>query len=749
MVPRLRGVSKTPFWLLIFTLQVIPMTGIVAMTMLLGGCSSGSATSNNLLYYLIAGLGAVAVVVTAVSHCVVSLRVATLASMLQQDPQVIVGDPMCLLKLSRTPWYGVSEIDYLQLAIVQTYNAYALNNATNPQSASHYKRTDSEFDRLEWRTAASEDDRCGASMDEEPFDALKNFMASQQQGRQPTSQNDDEGSSTAHPLLEQMESNHVRRSSLSGASAARSGKNGSVFQRLFTPRGPKAPIFPIAAGTTTGVSADQADGIEPLVGSLDSSQFHSLPASVDERSGLFQRSVTPTAHYPGGNGGGGYGATQAQSINTSNSAFVEVDLRGRNSNGPPINTVCLFDPNGDNNHPEWSLLSKGLKLQSSIFLQLLSTIRVGQSLSSVTLPVHILESRSLLEMLSDMFVNWELLMPIAMGAIQTPEDRVTQVFKWFIAAFHLKPHGAKKPYNSILGEVFQCKFPSFSKSAAATYPARGGNGERSLVYIAEQVSHHPPVSAFCAEYANLLTVRGVYMPKGKMVGLNCAASIGEGSFVISFPTSGHKYRVTFPTFYVSGIMAGTPQLEVGGTVTISDLGQSACNASVEFFRKGWLSGSYDQIHCIIRKSSDPKSIVNEFVGTWHGKIFYKKAGSPAISKDAHGPIFFDPQVYEAEVGGTHRPLAVDCGGHPKQSRAVWAELTPALRAGNAELATAAKTRVEVAQRLERKLLAERGKEHETKYFQFNCGRGVKDATDEERCDEENWDFVGGDQMAKY
>lgn len=343
-------------------------------------------------------------------------------------------------------------------------------------------------------------------------------------------------------------------------------------------------------------------------------------------------------------------------------------------------------------------------------------------------------------------------MPIAMDTIATPEERITQVFKWYISGFHLKPRGPKKPYNSILGEVFQCKFGSFSKTNE-TYPPRA-SGERSLVYLAEQVSHHPPVSAFCAEYANLLSIRGVYMPKGKMVGLNCAASIGEGSFVVSFPTTGYKYRVTFPTAYVSGIVAGTPQLELGGTVQISDLGGSTCSASVEFLRKGWLSGSYDQVHCKILRCADggsngTQNVVQEFVGTWHDKIYFKNPGVAPTSKNARGRVFFDPGVYEAEVGGTHRPMAVDCGGHPKQSRAVWKEVTPALRAGNADAATAAKTKVEIAQRLERKILAQENREHVTSHFKFNLSRSIKDATDEERCDEENWDFIGTEQLARY
>lgn len=41
---------------------------------------------------------------------------------------------------------------------------------------------------------------------------------------------------------------------------------------------------------------------------------------------------------------------------------------------------------------------------------------------------------------------------------QDPKDRMVQVVKWYLSAFHAGRKGsvAKKPYNPILGEVFFC-----------------------------------------------------------------------------------------------------------------------------------------------------------------------------------------------------------------------------------------------------------------------------------------------------
>lgn len=57
------------------------------------------------------------------------------------------------------------------------------------------------------------------------------------------------------------------------------------------------------------------------------------------------------------------------------------------------------------------------------------------------------------------------------------------VVKWYLSGFYKKPKGLKKPYNPILGETFRCYW---------THPTTNSR----TFYIAEQVSHHPPVSAF-------------------------------------------------------------------------------------------------------------------------------------------------------------------------------------------------------------------------------------------------------------
>lgn len=62
-------------------------------------------------------------------------------------------------------------------------------------------------------------------------------------------------------------------------------------------------------------------------------------------------------------------------------------------------------------------------------------------------------------------------------------ERMKAVLTWYLSGLYRKPRGLKKPYNPVLGETFRCSW-IHPESGTRTY------------YVSEQVSHHPPVSAF-------------------------------------------------------------------------------------------------------------------------------------------------------------------------------------------------------------------------------------------------------------
>ncbi|KAK7070467.1 Oxysterol-binding protein-related protein 9 [Halocaridina rubra] len=96
-----------------------------------------------------------------------------------------------------------------------------------------------------------------------------------------------------------------------------------------------------------------------------------------------------------------------------------------------------------------------MESHGSVIHHLLSQVKIGMDLTKVVLPTFILERRSLLEMYADFFAHPDLFCSIADMA--TPQDRMVQVVKWYLSAFHAgrKSEVAKKPYNPILGEIFR------------------------------------------------------------------------------------------------------------------------------------------------------------------------------------------------------------------------------------------------------------------------------------------------------
>lgn len=70
-----------------------------------------------------------------------------------------------------------------------------------------------------------------------------------------------------------------------------------------------------------------------------------------------------------------------------------------------------------------------------------------------------------------------------------------------------------------------------------------------LSFVAEQVSHHPPISAFYAEHVNKrIQFEAWVWTKSKFLGLSIGVhNIGKGT--VTLLDSGEEYTLTFPNGY--------------------------------------------------------------------------------------------------------------------------------------------------------------------------------------------------------
>ncbi|XP_056281477.1 oxysterol-binding protein-related protein 8 [Pseudoliparis swirei] len=248
----------------------------------------------------------------------------------------------------------------------------------------------------------------------------------------------------------------------------------------------------------------------------------------------------------------------------------------------------------------------------SLIWTLLKQVRPGMDLSKVVLPTFILEPRSFLDKLSDYYYHADFLSEAAIE--ENAYNRLKKVVKWYISGFYKKPKGLKKPYNPIIGETYRCMWLH-------------QNTNSKTFYIAEQVSHHPPVSAFyVSNRKDGFCLSGSILAKSKFYG-NSLSAILDGEARLNFLNRGEDYVMNMPYAHCKGILYGTMTLELGGQVTIA-CEKTGYSAQLEFKLKPFL-GSSDSVNHVCGKIKLGKEVLATLEGHWDSEIFIhdKKTGT--------------------------------------------------------------------------------------------------------------------------
>ncbi|KAF7319772.1 hypothetical protein MKEN_00759600 [Mycena kentingensis (nom. inval.)] len=334
--------------------------------------------------------------------------------------------------------------------------------------------------------------------------------------------------------------------------------------------------------------------------------------------------------------------------------------------------------------------------EGSIILSLISQLRVGMDLSRVTFPTFVLEPRSMLERITDFMSHPDLI--FGADACNDPEERFMRVLQYYLAGWHIKPKGVKKPYNPILGEFFRCRYD---------YP----DGTQGF-YVAEQVSHHPPISAFFyISPANKVQILGELRPKSKFLGNSVSTTMeGENRVTLLGSPGDGEYVITMPNMYARGILFGKMVLELGDQCTAKNE-KNGLSADIEFKTKGFFSGTYNAIAGRVRHNANE---VGEVAGRWTHVMEFKSA------KSGKKRVLFDADKDGANVAV--KQVAPEEQQEPNESRRLWQNLTKAIAAKDMEAATDAKSAVENAQRESRRKLEESGEKHVPRFFKLVNGR---------------------------
>ncbi|XP_018792651.1 PREDICTED: oxysterol-binding protein-related protein 9 isoform X1 [Bactrocera latifrons] len=380
----------------------------------------------------------------------------------------------------------------------------------------------------------------------------------------------------------------------------------------------------------------------------------------------------------------------------------------------PLSSAKTFQKYGDDDgsidydalYEEEEDSTISMEAHGSMISHLISQVKIGMDLTKVVLPTFILERRSLLEMYADYFAHPDLFLRIA--EMESPRERIVETCRWYLSAYHAgrKSAVAKKPYNPILGEVFQCYWDLPGETPDEQVVKDGPVPwchRNQLTFLAEQVSHHPPISAFYAEHVNKkITFSAHVWTKSKFLGLSIGVhNIGEG--IVTLVDHSEEYIVTFPNGYGRSILT-VPWIELGGTVEIR-CPQTGYHATIEFLTKPFYGGKRNKVTAEIYAPNEKKPFVS-IAGEWSGLMEAKwhDKNKTEVFVDVNRIPIFKKQV---------RPIVEQ---EEYESRRVWKEVTAGLKFNDIEKATNAKCAVEQIQRDEAKNRKDTETQWEHKYF---------------------------------
>ncbi|GFP55958.1 hypothetical protein ACSS6W_006156 [Trichoderma asperelloides] len=310
-------------------------------------------------------------------------------------------------------------------------------------------------------------------------------------------------------------------------------------------------------------------------------------------------------------------------------------------------------------------------------------------LSSLTAPPFILSSQSLTEFSS----YWATHPPIftAAAAESDPAKRAMLVLKWFLST--LKHQYAsrseqfgneKKPLNPFLGELF---LGSWNDEAGKT------------TLISEQVSHHPPATAYCIRNEKTgVQLEGYNAQKASFKSTIIVKQIGHAVLTIPVGSGDSKelerYLITLPSLHIEGLIFGAPFVELDGSTTITS--SSGYSAKIDYSGKGWLSGKKNTVIATVFPTDNEKEVLYNVTGQWTKEFEIYEGPAKKNSKSTLVSVYDAAGTSQSEL--KLEPLEKQ---HPLESRRAWSKVAEAIQKSDMDTVSIEKTKIEQAQRLMR------------------------------------------------
>lgn len=302
-------------------------------------------------------------------------------------------------------------------------------------------------------------------------------------------------------------------------------------------------------------------------------------------------------------------------------------------------------------------ISKQRKSMWDLAKQIGSNLLEGKDLVSVSLPVYLFEPRSFLHRVCD---NWAFYNQFLYKAAREkdPVKRMALVVAFSISGLH-QTGICLKPFNPILGETYQAQYSpqqehshvikqqqqqqenlknkkKSSSSSTSTLQSMGEeeaniSTDGAQVFV-EQISHHPPVTAwelrsnngdfvYTGQAGYLASIRGNALKGGQ-----------TGPHRIEFKDGG-VIQYELPLFWLKGVMWGDRIMEYYGVVKYSDpINNLTCELVFHPDQKGFIRSFFqsaktpsDTVRGEIKRVDDDE-VLGSIEGSWLGYIDFTRNG---------------------------------------------------------------------------------------------------------------------------
>lgn len=310
----------------------------------------------------------------------------------------------------------------------------------------------------------------------------------------------------------------------------------------------------------------------------------------------------------------------------------------------------------------------------------------------MTAPAFILSSKSLVEYSSYWTEHPSIF--VAPTKEKDPAKRAMLVLLWFLSTLKQQYSSRseqlgteKKPLNPFLGELF---LGSWKDNA----------GETTL--ISEQVSHHPPVTAYSiSNEKHGVRLEGYNAQKASFARTIYVKQIGHA--ILHLDEFNEDYLITLPSLHIEGLITGAPYVELEKSSSIQS--SSGFTAQIHYSGKGWVSGKKNTFSASLYPTGKESEILYKADGQWSEGFSIKDASKNTVK--AYNPK--DTKVTPLTVAPIEEQDELE-------SRRAWQKVATAIASGDMDTTAREKSIIENQQRDLRKKEREEKRDWERRYF---------------------------------